>query len=321
MNNESDQAGHDANVTQAGSAAREDQSLSSSSESLAEGVPATGSRERAGSRLRTGSRERAFWKARWYLWDGGFLALGRSSGTVPLHAHHAIQITVALDGEFGMTAGDVSGTFNGVITAPDVEHRLEMRGCFTALLFVDPESHEGRWLGRSLQGPLTPIPQDKLERYVAILDAVYNEPLDGVDTARLIHAGVRGLCSGPPPSLTIDARVLRALEMIRQMDTKKIALEDIADAVFLSPSRFAHIFTETVGLPFRRYILWRRMTRAMLAVGRGKTLTAAAHSCGFSDSAHLTRACAQMFGQPPSVMLEAGEFYEIPAPFELPTKL
>ena len=29
---------------------------------------------------------------RWYVWDGGFLAIGRAQGVVPRHAHHAIQI-------------------------------------------------------------------------------------------------------------------------------------------------------------------------------------------------------------------------------------
>ncbi|HET7609756.1 MAG TPA: hypothetical protein VFL84_13835, partial [Gammaproteobacteria bacterium] len=41
------------------------------------------------------------WKTspRWYLWEGGFLLLGAAQGVVPLHAHHAIQIVIAIDGE------------------------------------------------------------------------------------------------------------------------------------------------------------------------------------------------------------------------------
>jgi hypothetical protein len=35
---------------------------------------------------------------RWYLWEGGFLLIARAEGVVPAHAHHAIQIVVALDG-------------------------------------------------------------------------------------------------------------------------------------------------------------------------------------------------------------------------------
>ena len=33
---------------------------------------------------------------RWYLWDGGFLLIGRAQGVVPAHSHHAIQIVISL---------------------------------------------------------------------------------------------------------------------------------------------------------------------------------------------------------------------------------
>lgn len=264
---------------------------------------------------------RADWQARWYLWDGGFLALGRSTAVVPPHSHHAIQITMALEGEVAMRSGtDEWTTYRGVIAAPDVTHQLDNRGSLVALLFVDPESTEGRWLHRSIRGPLTAVSEPKLEQALSTLRAFWEEPVDAPGTARLIHTLVRSLCPGPPPSHRLDKRIVKALEVIRQMDTRKISLEDVAGAVFLSPSRFAHLFKEEVGLPFRRYVLWRRLNRAMIAVGQGKTLTAAAYAAGFADSAHLTRSATQMFGLPPSVMLVRAEFYQVPAPFELPSE-
>ena len=87
---------------------------------------------------------------------------------------------------------------------------------------------------------------------------------------------------------------------------------------FLSPSRFAHLFKQQVGLPFRRYMLWRKLTRAMLVIGRARTIATAAHEADFADAAHLTRTFYQMFGIPPSVMMR-GEFFEIPSPFEVST--
>ena len=36
--------------------------------------------------------------ARWYLWEGGFLAFGKGDGIVPPHSHHAIQIVIAING-------------------------------------------------------------------------------------------------------------------------------------------------------------------------------------------------------------------------------
>jgi AraC-like DNA-binding protein len=61
-------------------------------------------------------------------------------------------------------------------------------------------------------------------------------------------------------------------------------------------------------------MLWRKVTRAMLSIGRERTIAAAAHSGHFADAAHLTRVFYQMFGIAPSVMMR-GEFFEILSPF------
>jgi AraC-like DNA-binding protein len=260
------------------------------------------------------------WRARWYLWDGGFLTMGRGFGTVPPHAHHAVQVAIGMDGVVGLTGPDEQWVRErGIVVAADVPHQFTPAGSLLAMIFVDPESREGHWLARSVRAPVVTLSETKLGAVIPALRALWEEPMDAPETVRVIHSVVRELCVGPAPAYALDPRILRALEVIRQMDTSRISLEEVARAVFLSPSRFAHLFRDEVGLPFRRYVLWRRLTRAMLAVGRGHTLTAAAHLCGFSDSAHLTRACVQMFGMPPSVMMAPGEFYEIPAPFELPS--
>ena len=49
---------------------------------------------------------------RWYLWDGGFLLIARAEGVVPAHAHHAIQIVVALDGMVSVSRHDALGARN-----------------------------------------------------------------------------------------------------------------------------------------------------------------------------------------------------------------
>jgi len=76
------------------------------------------------------------------------------------------------------------------------------------------------------------------------------------------------------------------------------------------------LFKQHAGLPFRRYMLWRKLARAMLVIGRERTTSTATHAADFADAAHLTRTFYQMFGIPPSVMMR-GEFFEIPSPFEL----
>lgn len=262
------------------------------------------------------------WVPRWYLWDGGYLAIGSAGGVVPSHAHHAIQITLGIDAAVRFRSGDDAEwrTMRGAMVRPDVTHSFDGTNSLLAMLFVDPESRDGRWLMDALREPITTIPDARMDRIMDPLRRFHDSPLEAMDPTELVKFVVASLCAGAPPSRRLDPRVVRALEFIREAETPRLSLEDVAETVFLSPSRFAHLFADSVGLPFRRYLLWRKLSRAMLAIGRGATLSRAAHEGGFSDSAHLTRTFIQMWGTPPSVLMK-GEFYEIPAPFEVVDKV
>jgi len=251
----------------------------------------------------------------WYLWDGGFFAIGRSEGVVPPHAHHAIQIVVAIEGTVGIRGkrGDWR-MGNGVVVRPDVVHAYNANGALGAMIFVDPESLEGVWLRSSLRDEITLVPPSRLASCAGELRRFIEQPLESLEVAALIKHRVHALCAGAPPSRRLDARVTRVLAAIREADDLRMSIEDAAAMVFLSPSRFAHLFKQQVGLPFRRYMLWRKLARAVLMIGRERTISTAAHEADFADAAHLTRTFYQMFGIPPSVMMR-GEFFEIPSPF------
>lgn len=254
----------------------------------------------------------------WYLWDGGFCAIGRARGVVPTHAHHAIQIVIAVEGEVGIRGGHGAWRKgSGVVVKPDVVHSYDGNGAVGAMLFVDPESPEGAWLRSSLREAITLVPPSRLAACAGELRRFREAPLDSLPIATLMRHCVEALSAGAPPGRRLDPRVMRVLDAIRAADDLRISVEDAAAMVFLSPSRFAHLFKQQVGLPFRRYMLWRKLVRAILAIGREPTVTAAAHAAGFADAAHLTRTFDQMFGMPPSVMMR-GEFFEIPSPFAAP---
>ena len=93
-----------------------------------------------------------------------------------------------------------------------------------------------------------------------------------------------------------------------------MSLDKAADMACLSPTRFAHLFRDQVGLPFSRYMLWRKLTRAMVAIASERTIAAAAHAADFADAAHLTRTFYQMVGMAPSALMR-GDFIEIASPF------
>ena len=258
------------------------------------------------------------WNPRAYLWEGGWIAISRASTVFPPHAHHVVQIILSLDVPIRIHADDgVWRTCRGCIVRPDATHSLDPCGAIVVFLYVDAESREGRWLGRALQEAITEIPPERFASCLPRLQLFWDRPPDAGEMTDLVLSLVRCLCVGPPPVHKVDARVARVLELIRRDDDLKLPLGEVAAQVFLSPSRLAHLFAEEMGLPFRRYVLWRKLTRAMQLISRGTSLSTAAHGSGFADSAHMTRTFHQMFGMNPKALLGRGELYEIPAPFDL----
>lgn len=256
---------------------------------------------------------------RWYLWDGGFLLAASAQGVVPAHAHHAIQIVLALDGSLAIAGAD--GRWHevrGLIVRPDAEHSFDCNGATGVMLFVDPESSEGTWLAASLRQDITTVSDARLDAIVPAMRAFAQQPDDTSDIAALVRHCVQGLRPGLAPARHGDARVTRVLQAIHAADELRLPLDDAANIACLSPTRFAHLFKEQVGLPFSRYMLWRKLTRAMVAIASERTLAAAAHAADFADAAHLTRTFYQMVGMAPSALMR-GEFIEIPSPFRAVT--
>ena len=169
------------------------------------------------------------WQAKWYLWDGGFLTLGRSTTLVPPHAHHAIQILLRLDGVCGLAEpGGVPLNGDGLIVMADSPHELHTVDARYGLVFVDPEAMEGRWLRRSYSDGISPITPERCAAAIPVLRGVDENPGAAEIIARDIHAIVRALCIGPEPQRPLDDRIRRALAVIREMDTSRITLEHVA---------------------------------------------------------------------------------------------
>jgi len=199
---------------------------------------------------------------------------------------------------------------------PDVVHSFDCRGASAAMLFVDPESSEGTWLRTALRNDITIVPEARLASCAWEIRAFNEKPFESMDVPTLIRHCVQELSPGAPPARRLDSRVTDVLSAIRKSDDLRISLASAAKLAFLSPSRFAHLFKQQMGLPFSRYMLWRKLTRAMVAIAAERTIAAAAHAADFADAAHLTRTFYQMVGMAPSALMY-GEFAQIASPFDL----
>lgn len=94
-----------------------------------------------------------------------------------------------------------------------------------------------------------------------------------------------------------DPRLTDAMRLLDEdLREGPVQLRKLARRAGLSPDRFRHLFSIELGIPLRRYVLWRRMRLAALALGAGSNVTEAAHEAGFADAAHFARTIRDMFG-------------------------
>jgi AraC-like DNA-binding protein len=251
------------------------------------------------------------------LWSGGSLWIGRDAGRAETHAHHAIQITLAMDSPLRLAAGDGAWSeHRGAVVPPHLRHRFDGCGQRTAMLFVEPETAQGRaLLDRYGVSAITDLPSDSAEALVAPLR---NAWLAGASQDALIALGqdaIAALAGRVPAQAGVDPRIARAIAWVRSRLDVPISLNEAASVANLSPSRFRHLFVAQTGVSFRAYLLWARVETAVGAAMSGQSWTAAAQDAGFADSAHLSRTCRRMFGFAPATLVKepAGERSAAPA--------
>lgn len=246
-------------------------------------------------------------RARIVTWEGASLWIidaapkGVQLRRTDFHAHHAIQTTLGLGGRFRLDTADAHAEGEAVVVAADIRHVFEAEG-LVAHLFVEPESKAGGGMEELwLKGlPLAAISTEALGDIRVRLTANFEAKLrDDAALASLGKELVAALGSGVAPE-TPDPRIHKVVEWVAGAIEGPISLSDAAAVSCLSASRLRHLFVEQTGLPFKVYVLWVRLKRAVDAFAAGAPLTQAAHDAGFSDSAHLSRTFRRMFGVAPT---------------------
>src|SRR5262245_34200916 len=228
------------------------------------------------------------WPAAMIVWGPGF--------KTATHRHHCVQLVMAMHGMLLGRGGprDEWRRCGAALVRPDAPHEIDARNTTLLIGFVDAESELGAALGDRIQDGISCLPAGRIARWRAALGAAPTE-------AR-VEQWVRKDLLPRRRAVRIHPRVHRVLAHLRERlaDSDECSLKTLAGIAGLSQSRLMHVFTESVGVPLRPYILWLRVQRAACDLVGGASITVAAHSAGFSDAPHLTRTFRRMLGVTPT---------------------
>ncbi|SDR35128.1 transcriptional regulator, AraC family [Rhizobiales bacterium GAS113] len=243
--------------------------------------------------------------ARLFFWGARSLYLGPTLGLSP-HRNAVAVLCAGLDTPFEVAVSarlPEAGyePYRTLLIPPNTLHHLRANGACMAFLYLDAQSSDYDRLRASEARP-GPGPTSGLAGEDAYLTAL-RRLRDGTAwrDAQLEIAAALGLAV--PERL--DQRVAKAIRRLSDDPAGKHPLAELAARAGLSSSRFLHVFKGATGVPLRRYRLWSRMGAAVRGMAQGLSLTEAALGAGFANSAHFSAAFREMFGMPPSGLVQA----------------
>lgn len=178
----------------------------------------------------------------------------------------------------------------GVIRDPDLAARLTLAHRMMEAGSERALSSQAHAPGQPADDPAPDAPRiyDPLAAETALLDAL--------STLIARHADVR---PQPAPLAADEPRVDAMRERLAGDLLSTVTLDDVAQAVGLSPFHAARLFTRTTGMPPHAWRNQLRLQRALAPLRAGVPVADVAAASGFVDQSHFTRHFKRMFGVPP----------------------
>jgi AraC-like DNA-binding protein len=140
--------------------------------------------------------------------------------------------------------------------------------------------------------------------------ALLSHSLSGGDSLRGDELAVRAMklalngtpALGRPSSTTVD----RAKQFLHANDCERLGLEQVANAVGVSPVYLTQEFKRSEGMPLYQYQLSLRLARALVELPHANDITRLALDLGFSSHSHFTLVFRRNFGVTPSDYRRSG---------------
>lgn len=228
-----------------------------------------------------------------YVLDGGTI-LTTPGLTASTTVRRSVSILLSLGGPIDLCVGQARTRQEAVVVKPLVRRLASTQNARFVAFFVNA-MHPQFPAFRTIPASGFLVPPRSIYRPVdAMLEVAFAGKLDA-HAARALHTDVVALTARClAPAGPVDPRIDAILALLRSNPNYR--LQDLARATGLSASRMSHLFSDSMGLSLRSYILWFKMNLALELAETEPRFTDAARVAGFVDLAHFSREFQRAFG-------------------------
>lgn len=221
------------------------------------------------------------------------------------HCHMAAHIIIATEAYMDIDVEGTSFVSRGVMIPSGKTHAIDTKGKPVLVFLYDSTSNVANYIQE-----VRYLSDEACESIVNM----YHELEKKINTVTYdkFESNVLNLIGFLESKCRVtDERITSALKYIKTKSKDKLTCKDVADVVFLSESRFSHLFKEQVGMTFAAYVIYQRIVFVYAQVIQGKSITEAALNAGFSSSAHFADVNKRVFGLTARSVLKDLEFVKV----------
>jgi AraC-like DNA-binding protein len=203
-------------------------------------------------------------------------------------------------------AGGEWRSYRVAVVPPGLRHALDVAGGVHGKLFVEIDGPSASAFRRRFpyrKGAVTPLRDAEA---VACFHWIFEEnPQQAAVEQRLDR-----LLPAEDGDGLLDRRIEQIVALIRNEPDRNHSQGELGAVLGLSPSRVLHLFSEQVGVPYRRYRMWKRLWLATERLHASDNMTMAAVESGFADATHYSHAFRDTFGVNPAPVFRKIERFE-----------
>lgn len=212
------------------------------------------------------------------------------------HSHGAPVLLIGVSGTFELEFRNGEKVCcRSAIVDSGVEHKVVATDELMALFYVNSRSLEALCIRNHYlagSGYIADVANQKLTEHT------FNSVIHDFDLSNLLIDAL------PPVDSSIDRRIEQSLKWLH-IDDRSLPLDQVAERSDLSCSYYSHLFTQNMGVSFRKYRQWSQLSQFYEHYKQVGNFTDAALLSGFSDSSHLSNTFRKIFGVPPSKIIRS----------------
>ena len=205
------------------------------------------------------------------------------------HRHMAAHLIVSLSRNMTVSANGNTFDCRGILIPPDTVHKVDTCNSPVLVFLFDSTT--------SVASQITDIQILPESDCMHISDLLCEFEQIGSAAAYLqFEAEVFRMLGFGTGCTVTDGRIAAAMKMIRSRLSQPLSCGDVADSVYLSQSRFSHLFRQQVGMTFSAYLIYQRLLYVYTRILSGMSITEASLEAGFSSSSHFAEVNRRVFG-------------------------